>query len=133
MENYSVVKTARNYGIDLLRIVCMFFVLTIHITGPILENTTDISYWVIFLIKMFCICAVNCYAIISGYVGVDSKKRISSLINLWFTVMFYTSTIAVVLYFASPGIIEFEDLIKGFFPVSSVQYWYFSSYFLLFF
>ena len=65
----------RNYGIDALRIVSMFMIVILHTLGHggILSSVS------IFSGKY---CAVNCYALISGYVGINSKYRYSKIISL---------------------------------------------------
>lgn len=124
----------RNYGIDLLKILCMMMVVMIHVTGVILENSTsNVTYWIIYFLRMSCICAVDCFAIVSGYLGVDSKHRTSNIANLWSTVVFYTVSISLFVVFIYPKSFAVMEVIKAFLPVFSVQYWYFSSYFLLFF
>ena len=47
------------------------------------------------LLKIICFCAVDCYALISGYVMCESKVKISNLINLWFRVIFYSVAITI--------------------------------------
>ena len=62
----------RNYGIDLLRMILMLMVVILHVLGHggVLDATTPLSakYCVSWLIESFAYCAVNCYALISGYV-----------------------------------------------------------------
>ena len=69
----------RNYGIDLLRIVSMFLVCILHVLGHggILNNTTEntVNYNVAWIMNISAYCAVNCYALISGYVGIKSKFK----------------------------------------------------------
>ena len=84
---------ARNYGIDLLRLVSMFMVVILHIFGEggILSSTQDLSlqgelFWGF---EIVCYGAVNIYAIISGYVGFKSKHRYTSRISLCLQLTFY--------------------------------------------
>ena len=76
----------RNYGIDLLRIVSMIMVVTLHImnAGGVLGATERMSakYELASLLQIMTYCAVNCYALISGYVGVNSKFKISNILFL---------------------------------------------------
>lgn len=63
----------RNYGIDLLRIVSMFMVVFLHILGGggvlELDSLSGASYWTAWTLKTASYCAVDIFAIISGYVG----------------------------------------------------------------
>ena len=70
----------RNYGIDLLRIVAMYMIVLYHclLLGGVITKATQIgigsiNYDISWLLDTLCYCAVNCYALISGYVGVKSK------------------------------------------------------------
>lgn len=74
----SVIKgTRRNYGIDALRLFSMLLVVTLHVLGHggVLENLVGKKYAVCWLLECFSFCAVNCYGIISGYVGFSDKKK----------------------------------------------------------
>lgn len=133
-KNMKIKATYRNYGIDLLRIVCMFMVCTIHIESVISESTQPVvEEWLNCLLRLFCICAVNCYAIVSGYVGLNSKHKYSSIISLWITVVFYSILFELLSVILSNESVEIGDLIKSVLPVLGIRYWYFSSYFVLFF
>ena len=132
----QTISQTRNYGIDALRIVSMIMIVTLHVLyhGHILESvkTGTADYYLIWFIEAVSYCAVNCYAIVSGYVGVFSKYRISNLVLLWIRVVLYVFVITVfskIFLFESMGKVE---LIALLFPAFSKQYWYFSAYFLLF-
>ena len=64
-----ITKVKRNYGIDMLRLVAMFFVVICHVLGHggVMKNATGYNYSVSSLLQIVAYCAVNCYAIISGY------------------------------------------------------------------
>jgi surface polysaccharide O-acyltransferase-like enzyme len=130
----------RNYGLDLLRIISMLMVVVLHIIshGSILEKAniltlTGASVW---FLRSLCFCAVNCYALISGYVGIKSRHKYTNIISLWLQVLFYSVIIAVadaVYVFATSGAVNIKSLIKGCFPFLFGQYWYFTAYVCLFF
>ncbi|MCI5996625.1 MAG: acyltransferase [Peptoniphilaceae bacterium] len=135
MEN----KSERNYGIDLLRIVSMLMVVTLHVLGKgnLLYNENveifSMKYNILWILEIMSYCAVNCYALISGFVGVKSKFKYSNILILWLQVVFYTVTISFV--FSKLGINYFSktELIESFFPVLNSKYWYFTAYFSMFF
>ena len=68
----KIEKAQRNYGIDLLRIISMFFVLILHCYGQggIIYHATQgtIQYKFSWMIEIIAYCAVNIFALISGYV-----------------------------------------------------------------
>lgn len=126
----------RNIGIDLLRIVCMMMVVTLHVLGHGgIMNATEMfstKYETIWLLEIFCICAVDCYAIISGYVMCESKIKFSNIVNLWVHVLFYLVSINILSMILVPGSVGKGTLFYNLFPVTFNYYWYFSSYFGMF-
>ena len=64
----------RNRGIDLLRMAAMWMVVILHILnkGGVLGATAPLSVGceTARLLEIAAYCAVNCYGLISGYVGV---------------------------------------------------------------
>lgn len=130
------VKRERNLGIDLLRIVSMLMVVVLHILGQggVLKATEPLSsgYSVAWFLEIGAYCAVNCYALISGYVGVNSKFKYSNIVYMWLQVAFYTVLISAV-FALSTSEVGRSDVLDAFLPVSLNYYWYFTAYFALFF
>lgn len=125
----------RNYGIDLLRIVAIYMVLVLHVLGQggIIWNLSNTSqnYIVAWALELMAFCAVNCYALISGYVGIYSKFKLSNLLLLWTQVALVS--IGSLIVFACAGVeIGITDLKNACLPVSSGTYWYFTAYFCLY-
>lgn len=129
-------KQKRNYGIDLLRIVSTFMVIILHVLGVggviYKINSTSHIYAIAWLLEFAAYCAVNCYALISGYVGVDSKFRISNILHLWVQVTVTTVIITLVFYFSGIDI-SLQDLRESCTPITSQLYWYFTAYVALYF
>lgn len=132
----QIINKERNYGIDLLRIVSMYLVVVLHLLGSADIEAylplCSLKYEVAWLLEMLAFCAVNCYALISGYVAINRRRGIANLIVLWFQVWFYSVIIASILSVLYPELVSKEILIKSFFPVITKQYWYFTAYFGLF-
>lgn len=127
----------RNYGVDLLRILSMLMVCTLHVLGQggILKAAAGapVKSDIVWFLEIAAYCAVNCYALISGYVGVEAKFKYSSIIRLWLQVAFYTVGITVVFRMISPDLAGKKELFAAVTPVLSKQYWYFTAYFCIFF
>lgn len=126
----------RNYGIDALRICATIMVVTLHVLsqGGVLGGLQDLTrkgefFWGV---QAICFCSVNCFALISGYVGLNSKHRVSSLLSIWLQLFFYG-----VLFFGIDVIITKEisirQLINVIFPIITRQNWYISAYWYAFF
>lgn len=129
-------QTERNYGIDALRILSMLMVVFLHILGQggILDAVAPLSaqYCTACFLESAAFCAVNCYALISGYVGICARYRYSNLVLLWLRVVFYTVLITVIFSFAVPDSVGIWIWANAFFPTLTFQYWYFTAYFCLF-
>lgn len=130
-----MIKTnQRNYGIDLLRIVSMMMVCTLHILdqgGAMNDTYYDIR--VAQLIQAMSYGASNCFALISGYVGVDAKVKYRSIFRLWMQVVFYCVGITLVMHVMGIQTMKISDLKAAITPALSRQYWYFTAYFFMFF
>ena len=127
----------RNYGIDLLRMVAMVFVIVLHLTGVggICANAElgSPQFYVSQFFRIGTFCAVNCYALISGFVGWNRKPKLSGLLNLWLKVIGFCVAITVFTQLRDPAAVDLTDLWKAFTPVKEAKYWYFNSYVGLFF
>ncbi len=131
----------RNYGIDALRIIAMFMVVVLHVLGQggVLHATKELSanYAVVWFLELSTYCAVNCYAIISGYVGYGRKIKYSNLVYLAFCVVFYIIIITSLVKAFVPYV-SAKDVSKSIFHIFSGGswyggYWYVRAYFCAFF
>ena len=135
MENsYFDNQNGRSFGIDLLRSIAIFMVVVLHILkhSDALDTfqAGTLDHGVIWGMEAFAICAVNIFAIISGFLCSQQKFRISRIIRLWLEVLFYS-----VLFSLITGVIyhnfSYHNLISSFFPIVTKKYWYFTAYFML--
>lgn len=129
--------TDRNDGIDLLRIVSMYMITILHVCGQggamVRIASHPATYYACWLLETMCMCAVNCYGLISGYVGVKSTFRPWKILLLWLQVWFWSVLIFLGLSSFHPEWVTPEIARKVFFPASFKTYWYFSAYAALFF
>jgi len=113
----------------------MFFIVTLHSLGHggILESTiiNSSQYKFAWLLEIIAYCAVDIFALISGYVSYTSnekKTKYSNYLNLWLQVFFYGIVISGIFYIINPEIIGKKDLVTALFPVTQNAYWYFTAY-----
>lgn len=134
MENVSV--NNRSSSIDLFKFLSMFMVVILHTLGHggVLNNThpLTISWFALYGLETLCIVAVNCFALITGFLNAEKTIKLKNLLNLWLQVFFYTVTITCLFMILKQEPFSIKTLVLSFFPVTSKQYWYFSSYFILF-
>lgn len=129
-------KTERNVGLDLLRILAMIMIVTLHYLGKgglIQENnSTTINLVLIQFLEALSLVAVNCYVLISGYFLTESEFKIKKILNLWLEVIFYSVTIYIILIFS--GLIKFniKDMFKAILPITTKQYWFVNVYFAMY-
>ena len=132
-----ITKVKRNYGIDMLRLVAMFFVVICHVLGHggVMKNATGYNYSVSSLLQIVAYCAVNCYAIISGYVGYkeEDNYHYTKYLKFWIPVFFYSVGITIIFYVINSGSVGIKEIIWAFFPVTTYEYWYVNAYTALFF
>lgn len=112
-------------------------VLTLHIVNStkLIDKTQTFSlnYDILKFIILMSTPAVDCFALITGYIYFDMKFKYSRIINLWLTVLFYTVSITLVALIFSPSDVGVLDIIRMFLPIMGSWYWYFMAYFGLFF
>ncbi len=128
-------KTSRNYGIDLLRIISMLGVVLLHLWGHggIKSSIESVSGFRI-VESLFTLAgpAVDCFVLISGFVGYREDKccpRLKNIVSLYFTALFYSAAIAVAFMAFSPYTVGLTGLIKACAIPVAKQYWFFTAYF----
>ncbi len=101
-------------GIDLLKIIAMLFITVHHILGHggVLTSAQGVAYNLSWFIETMCLCGVNCYAIISGFLGYGKKHRISRYLMLWFQVVFYCLIITIIFFII--GYNSIYDIFRSF-------------------
>ena len=136
-ERNCFMTTERDYGIDLLRILSMLMICLVHILGQggILNNpgVEPRIHRVLWFFECIAYCAVNCYALISGYVGLNARHRFANLLSLWLQVLFYSFGIALIYRNVLQGDMSRIQLLGYMMPVAHNKYWYITSYFGMFF
>lgn len=129
-------ENKRNSGIDLLKIISMFMIVILHVIlyGLKFSNLNIFSVKGIFtnLIEGICLCAVNIYAVITGYLIIAKTPKINRIISLWIQVVFYLVISCVLILVFDPKCFSKTILIRTFTPVLTSQYWYFTAYFIMF-
>lgn len=130
-------KQERNYGIDLVKIVAMLMIVTLHVLGcgGILgaSVTNPKNCAIAWFLEVAAFGAVNIYAMASGYLSVYSKPKYKSILRLWLQVFNYTTIITVIFFIKMPEVVGRQQLINAILPVTTTQYWYFTGYFCMFF
>jgi surface polysaccharide O-acyltransferase-like enzyme len=129
----SKIEKKRKYGIDLLRIIAMFMVITVHI-GSFSEfkknNELLLKYKRYFLYFIW-LWGLKCnviFGLIAGYVGLNSKNKLSSILYLIFTTNIYSIIIEFITIKKNKIKYKFYQYIFIFFPFSRSIFWFYTCY-----
>ena len=99
-------KNNRNLGIDLLRAVAMFFVVIWHFIGQggLLDHADpgSFKFWILSAVQILTICCVNLYGLTTGYLMCDKPFRLSRVVKLWATTVFWSLAVSCVLFVTMP-------------------------------
>ena len=126
----------RNSNLEILRILCMVFIVAYHAVGstqgylqyPQLSTGNLVMFhW----IGLWGQAAVICFVMITGYFMIEGKVKLSKILRLVAEVWFYSIIItALMVYF---GVLEFdyEVALRTFFPIITREYWFVTDYIVL--
>lgn len=135
--NDSTSTPSRNSSFELLRLILMFMIIVhhsiVHGLGLINYGDANSNYYfydtelpILCIINSFCICAVNCFVLISGYFSI--KISAIKFFKLIFTLLFYT-----ILLNSLPALISgnYKLAISSLLIMSHSPYWFVIDYIFL--
>lgn len=130
----------RNCSIELLRVLLILFVVGFHVVsyGTLhpqhsLQLRDGSDFFISVIMEAIFVPAVNCFILISGFYSI--KAKLFKFLRLYQQVFFYSTLITIAVgisSFMKPGNVEFISFTKSFFPIITNQWWFFSSYTVLF-
>lgn len=141
MDSQSITKKKRDANIELLRIVAMLMIITLHFnsrSNALLVLGEPASSVQIFatVLEAIAITGVNVYVLISGYYLSSSKVRLSKVLLLILQVYFYTLLISGAMMFVGAYSVKPEDkldrALRYLFPISSEHYWFVTAYVIMY-
>ena len=114
-------KAQRQINLEILRILCMLFIVTGHIGGR--SGIESFSSFATIAPH-----AVNCFVLISGYFLIASKFKIERVLRVILETVFYTFTITIILYLL--GKANQQDIAKSIMPFAPTKfaYWFVNKY-----
>lgn len=133
MNSLNVSHSQRNSSIELLRIMCMMFIVGLHVIGfgvnvPYSTGSPlgGADYmWCKALGTIFST-AVDTFVLISGYFAIRLKPR--KIAKIWMMVLSYSYSVFIIKYLL--GGVCLSD-IKYLLPITSRVFWFISVYFVL--
>lgn len=127
----------RSYGIDFLRLILMYMVCMLHVLGHggVLEASVEgtAEYKVFWFLEALSYCAVDGFAIISGYTANGKPRKYEKLVEMWLQALFYSFGVTAILtVIGINDVFGTKDILKSVLPVTSNYFWYFTAFFALF-
>lgn len=131
----SQATSKRQYNLDLLRIASMFLIVLYHSIehSGVLEaiTTRDMhssSIYVYFILAITKIC-VNCFVVLSGYLLIRSRFKLSKLVALWIETVVYSLLFKVLFMLTGSEPFSIVSLLSCFAPIMTGRYWFVTIYF----
>lgn len=123
----------RNYGIDIARILAMFFICVLHMGAwcgeGIAKAPTSGDYTVAVLFWSLAYVGVNLFMMISGYLGINRTWKFKSFLRLWLQVVFYLMGGFLLAYAVFGSCLQTRIFLFKIFPIPFANaYWYFTAY-----
>ncbi len=126
-------KKEKFFGIELLRILATFYIILLHVIGQggvaAASGGGKGTYMASYLLLALAYPAVNCYALISGFVGCKSRFKLSRLLSLWLTVVFVNLAVWGAFRLLAPEMAASFSLEACLKPLLTNEYWYVTAYF----
>lgn len=132
-------KRERNYGLDLFRMFSMFCVIILHLLGhggALSATSSNANFTTLCLWEVAAFPAVNCFVLISGFVGFRPDKicpKISNIITIIISTFFYSTLSFFVYRFVFHQEAGMKQFLFSILPVMTKQYWFVSAYVGMFF
>ena len=132
----------RQANFELMRIAAMLMIISLHylvkggaaVSFPFSakENPVGVLAW---LIEAFCIVAVNCYVLLSGYFLKEAGWKPGRVWSLLCQVLFYSLLIPVFLLMTGvvpAGALGVYDWLGFAFPFGTEHYWFATAYLVMY-
>lgn len=130
----------RQANFELLRITAMFMIITLHylvkgnVAVPYADNPSSVNLFA-WLLEAFCIVAVNCFCLVSGYFLVESVWKPGRIVSLLAQVLFYSLVIPLAMLcvgMISPADLTLYDWVSFLLPIETEHYWFATSYVMMY-
>lgn len=114
----------RNSSFELIRIICILYVVYWHSISPYLNDTASFNLIPITVINSMCNTTNLLFMLLSGYFGI--RLSLEKLIKLDIAIIFYD--VAYVLLTGNLGI---KSIVTAFMPITFKSHWFLSCYFAI--
>lgn len=129
LNDLNLTCPTRKSNIELLRILCIFGILVMHILGSVKNNLSFVNGQIDLFLNSIFNANVTIFVLISGYFGI--KFKLSKVLKIWIVVLFYS--ILYTLLTCDYSYFDIKLLIHTIFPVLTDRFWFISCYIVLYF
>lgn len=127
-------KNIRESNYELMRIISMFMIVVWHVFlhGANMESSSGTVKMLYDIFRAIIVVHVNSFVLVSGYFQCKSKFKMSKVISLNNTVVFYK--ILIMLIFLIFGIVNVSkvSILRNIFPLDLENYWFIRIYLMLY-
>lgn len=125
-------QTKRNSNIELLRIICMIFIIIHHtFVHSKFQTTNSVNFNILYLIQVFGRISNNIFIIIVGYYMVNKSIKKKSILKIVFEAISYSYSILAIYLIFSPEK-NIYLIISSIIPILSDAEWFVTAYILLY-
>jgi len=123
----------RLISIDILRIMSMIGIITIHLIGRggLLDYSFTPRYYLIYLVYIVSLASVNLFGIMSGYLSYDKTDTSYRFINLLFITFFYCLVFSIIYLSINQFKSDLSSILNNLIPAMDGKYWYITCFFPL--
>ena len=129
-------ENIRKSNFELLRIICMIMIVILHTLGHggALNNTQvwSTNFFIAHFLESLSIVAVNCYILISGFFGINSKFKINKVLDLYIQILFYSIIISSLFWITGIESISIGSILQAILPITMQTWWFMSIYIVLY-
>lgn len=123
--------TLRSSNFELLRIIAILMVLTMHFIAPCRSSQLVVNQELTMLINAVCNTGVTLFMLISGWFGLRWKAE--KCFHLWYVTLGYTIPLFFVTIWYTGGLIGGgKFILNSFFPVLTNYKWFITSYIIVY-
>lgn len=135
MGNMLGSKTQRNSNIELLRLICMFFVVASHIpafaTTGIFSMGLTLNKSILSLFRLGGGIGVDIFVLISGYFLINSKFFLTRIVKLAAEVWIYSVSLYIIMCLTGNASFSVSDFVHSLLPITYNQYWFITAYMIM--
>lgn len=129
-------RKSRNANMELLRMISMLMVTTLHALGKTdllasFGSSLSLNGWIAWTLEALSICAVNVFMLISGYFLIESRFQWKRLAEIVFQTVFYSAGVFLIFWFTGNLASDEKNLyhaLHGILPIHMNLYWFITAY-----